>query len=92
MWTDIVGNLVGLGNPLTDVGPKSGHMFAEIIDLVVAVWSTLFQEGWKRENAVLAHVWDVEDFAEEEDPRMARPSPLEPSSRSRCELGVSGED
>lgn len=37
--------------------------------LVVAVWTTLFQEGWKRENAVLSHVWDVEDFAEEEDPR-----------------------
>jgi hypothetical protein len=35
----IVGNLVGLGNPLTDVGPQSGHVFAQILDLVVAVWS-----------------------------------------------------
>jgi len=37
--------------------------------LIVAIWTTLFQEGWKRKNAVLAHVWDVTDFEEEEDPR-----------------------
>ena len=37
--------------------------------LVVAVWTTLFQEDWKRGNAVLAHVWDVERFEENEDPR-----------------------
>ena len=36
-WLYIVGNLVGLGNPLTDVGPISGHALAEIIDLLVAV-------------------------------------------------------
>ena len=37
--------------------------------LVVAVWTTLFQEAWKRKNATLAHTWDVTDFEEEEDPR-----------------------
>jgi len=35
----VLGNLVGLGNPLTDVGPETGHIFAEVIDLLIAVWS-----------------------------------------------------
>ena len=35
----VCGNLVGLGNPLTNVGPKSGNHMAEILDLMVAVWS-----------------------------------------------------
>ena len=38
-WQYILGNLVGLGNPLTDVGPGSGHVFAEIVDLLIAIWS-----------------------------------------------------
>ena len=37
--------------------------------LIVAVWTTLFQESWKRKQATLAHTWDVTDFEEEEDPR-----------------------
>ena len=37
-WLYMVGNLVGVGG-LTDVGPESGHVAAEIIDLLVAVWS-----------------------------------------------------
>ena len=36
---------------------------------VVAVWSTLYAESWKRYNAVLAYTWDVQDFEEEEQPR-----------------------
>lgn len=44
-------------------------VFALAYCMVVAVWTTLFGEGWKRQNAVLSHVWDVEDFEEEEDPR-----------------------
>ena len=35
----IVGNLVALGNPLTDVGPESNNFVAEILDLLVSVWS-----------------------------------------------------
>ena len=35
----VTGNLVGLGNPLTQVSPTSGNAFAEIIDLLIAVWS-----------------------------------------------------
>ncbi len=37
--------------------------------IVVAVWTTLYMESWKRKNAVLAYIWDVTDFEEEEDPR-----------------------
>jgi len=33
-----VGNLVGVGG-LTNVGPESGHVLAEIVDLLVSVWS-----------------------------------------------------
>jgi len=38
-WKYILGNLVGLGSPLTPVGPESGHMFAEVVDLLIAIWS-----------------------------------------------------
>lgn len=38
-WKYIVGNLVGLGNPITDVSPISGHVGSEILDLLVSVWS-----------------------------------------------------
>ena len=34
----MIGNLVGVGG-LTDVGPESGHVAAQIIDLLIAVWS-----------------------------------------------------
>ena len=37
-WLYVVGNLVGVGG-LTDVGPASGHVAAEVIDLLIAVWS-----------------------------------------------------
>ena len=37
--------------------------------LIVAIWTTLYAASWKRENAVLRFVWDVQDFEEEEDPR-----------------------
>lgn len=33
------GNLVGLGNPLTNVSPSSGHALSEIVDLLVSVWA-----------------------------------------------------
>lgn len=35
----IASNLLGLATPLTNVSPDSGHIFAEIIDLIIAVWS-----------------------------------------------------
>ena len=37
--------------------------------IVVAMWTTVYMESWKRKNAVLAYIWDVTDFEEEEDPR-----------------------
>ena len=37
--------------------------------VVIALWTTFFSETWKQRNAVFAHVWDVEDFDAEEDPR-----------------------
>ena len=35
----ILGNLVGLGNPLTNVSPSSEHIVSEVIDLVVSTWA-----------------------------------------------------
>ena len=35
-WKYILGNLVGVSG-LTNVGPASGHVFAEVVDLLVAV-------------------------------------------------------
>ena len=35
----VVGNLVGLANPLTDVNPESNNGVSEILDLLIAVWS-----------------------------------------------------
>lgn len=35
----VCGNLAGLGNPLTNVGPQSGHFVAEMVDLVVCMWA-----------------------------------------------------
>lgn len=37
--------------------------------VVVALWTTLYAESWKRKTAVLAHIWDVSDFEAEEEPR-----------------------
>ena len=49
---------------------SDAHAYAALAYcLVVALWTTIFQEGWKRKTAVLAHTWDVQDFMEEEDPR-----------------------
>jgi len=53
----------------TDGTSELPHYAALLYCLAVAVWTTLFQEAWKRRNSVLAHTWDVEDFEEEEDPR-----------------------
>ena len=41
----VCGNLVGLGNPLTNVGPKSGNHMAEILDLMVAVEGTKWDKA-----------------------------------------------
>jgi len=38
-WKYILSNLTGLANPLTNVGPESGHWVSEVIDLLVAVYS-----------------------------------------------------
>jgi hypothetical protein len=38
-WKYIMGNLVGLATPLTNVAPVSGHAVSEIIDLLICVWS-----------------------------------------------------
>mmetsp|Transcript_14506 Transcript_14506/g.39437 ORF Transcript_14506/g.39437 Transcript_14506/m.39437 type:complete len:277 (+) Transcript_14506:33-863(+) len=38
----ICGNLVGLGNPLTNYAPDSGHWLAELLDLLIAAWSMGF--------------------------------------------------
>ena len=35
----VTGNLVGLGNPLTNVTPVSGHVLAEMVDLMISTWS-----------------------------------------------------
>ena len=37
--------------------------------LGVALWTTIYIEGWKRKTAVIAHTWDVTSFEEEEEPR-----------------------
>ena len=38
----ICGNLVGLGNPITNYMPQSGHVVAELVDVLIAVWSMGF--------------------------------------------------
>ena len=38
-WKYVMGNLVGLATPLTNVAPVSGHVVAEIVDLLLSVWS-----------------------------------------------------
>ena len=35
----IIGNLVGLGTPLTNNTPSSRHALAELVDLLVSMWS-----------------------------------------------------
>lgn len=35
----VVGNLAALGNPLTNVGPRSGSRMVELLDLLIATWS-----------------------------------------------------
>jgi len=35
----VIGNLVGLGNPLTDVGPRTGNTLSEVLCLLVSLWS-----------------------------------------------------
>jgi len=37
-WKYVMGNLVGLATPLTNVAPRSGHVLSEIFDLLVSVW------------------------------------------------------
>ena len=38
-WLYIMGNLTGLATPLTEITVASSHVFSEIIDVLVAVWS-----------------------------------------------------
>ena len=38
-WLYIMGNLTGLATPLTKITVASSHVFSEIIDVLVAVWS-----------------------------------------------------
>ena len=35
----VAGNLVGLGTPMTGVGPKSGNVLSEILDLMISMWA-----------------------------------------------------
>ena len=37
--------------------------------LVVAMWTTVYMQSWKRKNATLAYIWDVVDFEEDRRPR-----------------------
>lgn len=37
-----------------------------VFGMVIAIWSTLFTEMWKRSNAVLGHTWDVLEVEEDE--------------------------
>jgi hypothetical protein len=53
----------------THKDPKTQAWTSLIYCFVVAVWTTLYAEAWKRQTAVLAQIWDVTDFEEEEDPR-----------------------
>ena len=53
-----------------DVSRQESSAYAKLVYcIIVAVWTTLYMESWKRKNAVLSYVWDVTDFEEEEDPR-----------------------
>eukprot|EP00322_Chrysochromulina_rotalis_P026772 CAMPEP_0115874298 /NCGR_PEP_ID=MMETSP0287-20121206/24462_1 /TAXON_ID=412157 /ORGANISM="Chrysochromulina rotalis, Strain UIO044" /LENGTH=1141 /DNA_ID=CAMNT_0003329431 /DNA_START=17 /DNA_END=3442 /DNA_ORIENTATION=- len=53
-----------------DTSMQENSAYAKLVYcIVVAVWTTAYMESWKRRNAVLAYVWDVTDFEEEEDPR-----------------------
>ncbi|KAL1500636.1 hypothetical protein AB1Y20_013285 [Prymnesium parvum] len=48
----------------------TGNIVATVVYCgVVAIWSTVYSESWKRYNAELAYTWDVQDFEEEEQPR-----------------------
>ena len=50
--------------------PEAARVWVDLAYcLVIALWTTAFSEGWKRQNAVLAHVWDMQGFDAEEDPR-----------------------
>jgi len=35
----VMGNLVGLATPLTDISPTPGHHLSEMVDLLVSVWA-----------------------------------------------------
>ena len=44
-WLYIMGNLTGLATPLTKITVASSHVFSEIIDVLVAVWSLTLAGG-----------------------------------------------
>lgn len=53
---------------------------------IIAIWSTCFTEFWKRRQSVLAYLWNVENFEENEPPRpeyIAKYQLMAPSRRQR---------
>eukprot|EP00004_Rigifila_ramosa_P007679 TRINITY_DN187_c0_g1_i2.p1 TRINITY_DN187_c0_g1~~TRINITY_DN187_c0_g1_i2.p1 ORF type:complete len:516 (-),score=111.55 TRINITY_DN187_c0_g1_i2:935-2449(-) len=45
------------------------HPIVPIYALLLALWSVLFTEFWKRKNAAVAYRWGMQDFEEEEPER-----------------------
>ena len=48
--------------------------------LIVAVWTTVMSELWKRRNAELAYRWDVVNYVAEEPSRPECAAPLRPAA------------
>lgn len=71
MWMAVITRIVAdAGNNSTSAaGKTAAAVITPLYAVIVAVWTTLQSEVWKRQTAVLAYKWDVQDFEEEEQPR-----------------------
>eukprot|EP00298_Acanthocystis_sp_HF-20_P014547 c20815_g1_i3.p1 GENE.c20815_g1_i3~~c20815_g1_i3.p1 ORF type:complete len:811 (+),score=251.73 c20815_g1_i3:45-2435(+) len=50
-------------------GLDYSNLATVVYSVIICLWTTVFVETWKRQNAALAYFWDVQDFEEEEHVR-----------------------
>ena len=63
MWASIIMEIIEASNQ------TAAAVMVPLYCLIVAVWTTMMAELWKRKNSELAYRWDVTDYEQDEPPR-----------------------
>mmetsp|Transcript_24062 Transcript_24062/g.80868 ORF Transcript_24062/g.80868 Transcript_24062/m.80868 type:complete len:748 (-) Transcript_24062:672-2915(-) len=68
IWLGILA-VISVGFGIYQAATSVDNLAVGIYAAILAVWCTAFSEAWKRRQNVLAFLWNVQDFEEEEPPR-----------------------